>query len=102
MDRKASSIQEFNGSVHSVAETMLSFLTSLAYPVIPYELQRECILACSNYEATLSAISKLSDVHLNTFIYLMKFLREVVDNREKNQCSLEHLCKFFLKKIHSH
>lgn len=72
---------------------MLGFLSSLAFPVIPVENQRECLMASSNHEACLTAISKLSDVHLNTFIYLMKFLREVLKHKDKNQCSTKHLCK---------
>lgn len=87
------SLANFSGSIHSVAEALLIFLESLAEPVIPYAFYEECIAASESAINCQSIITKLPPPHFNCFVYLMAFLREVLQYSKENLLTPEKLSK---------
>jgi len=68
-----------------MAEILIQFLDSLAEPVIPTSLYRQCLEASGSYSQCKQLLSYLPTVHYNVFYYLMAFLREVLSHAAKNK-----------------
>lgn len=83
----------FSGSIHSVAEALLIFLESLMEPVIPFAFYEECISASNSAINCQSIITKLPPTHFNCFVYLMAFLRELLQYSVENELTPEKLSK---------
>lgn len=79
---------------HSVAETLLRLVESLEIPIIPFTFYRNVLEVQSPIMAK-QLVSKLPDIHYNTFFYIVSFLREVLTHREKNRLSPEKLAVVF-------
>lgn len=83
--------EAFHGSVHSMAETLLRFLESLAEPVIPFSLYKQCLDSSNNYAQCKKLLGFLQTVNYNVFYYLMAFLREVLTHSHNNKLTPEKL-----------
>lgn len=79
---------------HSVAETLLRLLESLEIPIIPFTFYRN-VLEVQSPVMAKQLVSKLPDIHYNTFFYIVSFLREVLSHREKNKLTPEKLAVVF-------
>lgn len=73
-------------SVHSYAEVLVLFLSSLAVPIVPAgmipnnEIDSQTILISAR-----RLLEDLPPIHYNVFVYLISFFREVLNLQEKNQ-----------------
>ncbi|XP_061427974.1 inositol polyphosphate 5-phosphatase OCRL-like isoform X2 [Lethenteron reissneri] len=83
------------GSNHSVAESLLMFLEALAEPVVSCELYAQCLAKASSASQSSQVIQQLPRCHLNTFRYLMAFLRELLKHSEDNGVDLKLLATVF-------
>ena len=73
-------------SVHSLAETLLSLLTSLPSPVIPARLLPTMELDAQNLRPwTRRFLEQLPPLNYNVFVYLISFFREVLKHHESNR-----------------
>eukprot|EP00128_Syssomonas_multiformis_P012082 Colp12_sorted_trinity150504_noHs@19516 len=89
---------EFTGlesKVLSMAETLIRWLESLPVPVIPFNAYQKCLDCCNSYILCKQVISQLSSVHYNVFVYLMAFLREVLEHSARNGLTTEKLALLF-------
>lgn len=68
-----------NLSAHSVCETVLEFLSSLAQPVIPVVYYTQAIDSGASYAFCKQIVEALPDVNYNVFYYLISFGRELLD-----------------------
>uniref|UniRef100_G1NUJ4 Type II inositol 1,4,5-trisphosphate 5-phosphatase n=1 Tax=Myotis lucifugus TaxID=59463 RepID=G1NUJ4_MYOLU len=80
---------------HSVAEALLLFLESLPEPVICYSAYHNCLECSGNYTASKQVISTLPTFHKNVFNYLLAFLRQLLENSEKNHLDENILASIF-------
>ncbi|GAA5913466.1 uncharacterized protein JCM6883_004396 [Sporobolomyces salmoneus] len=64
--------------VHSVAACLLALLESLAEPVIPFEMYGRA-LRCEKREEALGLVQDLPEVHANVLLYLLAFLRVLLN-----------------------
>ena len=86
----------YNFGVHSMAEVLIRFLEALSEPVIPFALYQQCIDASSSYQAARHIVcTQLTAVHYNTFYYLMSFMQELLDHKEKNGLTQDRLAHLF-------
>ena len=69
----------YDGSVHSVAESLLKFLGSLASPVIPFRMLPRAIDAAESSDLAHDLVGVLPIPNYNVFVYITAFLRELVD-----------------------
>eukprot|EP01095_Lingulamoeba_sp_RSL-Kostka_P007242 TRINITY_DN2290_c1_g1_i1.p1 TRINITY_DN2290_c1_g1~~TRINITY_DN2290_c1_g1_i1.p1 ORF type:complete len:121 (+),score=25.48 TRINITY_DN2290_c1_g1_i1:422-784(+) len=74
-----------------MVEVLLTFLESLAEPVIPFSLYQRCIEASGQYSECKQLLISLNTVNYNVFYYLMSFLREVLTFKDKNLLTPEKL-----------
>jgi len=81
--------------IHSMAETLIRFLESLAEPIFSRSL-------CNQYQDTMNitawckqALMQLSAAHYNAFIYMISFLREMLKHSAKNRLSPDQLVYLF-------
>jgi phosphatidylinositol-bisphosphatase len=90
------SLEEFTGSIHSVSDTLISFLESLKDSIIPTKYYKKCM---ENYMSASKirneVICKLPSVHFNVFEYLMAFLRELLLNSDVNNLTADQLAEGF-------
>mmetsp|Transcript_18492 Transcript_18492/g.25929 ORF Transcript_18492/g.25929 Transcript_18492/m.25929 type:complete len:463 (-) Transcript_18492:8-1396(-) len=87
-----------NFSVHSMAESLLRFLDSLAEPLIPFNLYDQ-VLDCETYVQCKQIMTHLSPVNYNVFYYLVAFLREVLGHTNTNGLSVTKLALVFSSAI---
>eukprot|EP00158_Paraphelidium_tribonemae_P005747 Partr_v1_DN27507_c0_g1_i1_m30757 putative Synaptojanin len=81
--------------IHSMAESLLAFLTALPDPVIPFGVHyQKCIDASSSFSLAKHAISLLPTPHYNVFVYITSFLREIVET-SSGKISAETLAAVF-------
>jgi inositol polyphosphate 5-phosphatase INPP5B/F len=79
-------------SVHSMAETLSSFLTSLPSPVIPDKLLPTMELDAQNLRPwTRRFLEQLPPLNYNVFVYLVSFFREVLKHHEHNRLNTDKL-----------
>ena len=76
---------DVNASPHSFASTLLEFIGNLATPVIPMmELLTKVKDEAITPELCTSMMEKLPPVNHNVFVYIVVFLKEILDNRAVN------------------
>jgi inositol polyphosphate 5-phosphatase INPP5B/F len=64
-------------SIHSVGEALLSFLNTLAEPVVPFAMYQRFVNTDS-YGEYKQLLLSLKTAHYNVFYYLVAFLRDSV------------------------
>lgn len=80
--------------VHSYAEALTSFLSSLAVPIVPsglfpvQEIDSLSIQACAR-----RLLEDLPPVHYNIFVYIISFFREVLAHRQRNLLSAAKIAR---------
>ncbi|KAM4699188.1 type II inositol 1,4,5-trisphosphate 5-phosphatase isoform 1-T1 [Discoglossus pictus] len=84
-----------SGSNHSVVEALLLFLESLPEPVVCYQAYDTCLECAGYYPRSKEVISMLPLTHKNVFNYLISFLRELLNNSEKNHLDIHILASIF-------
>jgi phosphatidylinositol-bisphosphatase len=89
------SFDEYSGSIHSMAESLYRFLESLAEPVIPVSLYKQCLDNSGSYAQCKQLLSYLPSVNYNVFYYLMAFLRELLLHAAQNKVTPEKLALLF-------
>jgi len=88
------STHDFN--IHSMAETLVSFLASLCDSVIPSALYHHALEASGSFGACRQLVStQLSAAHYNTFYYVTSFLREIVTFSASNKLTVDRLAVLF-------
>ncbi|KAI9357958.1 hypothetical protein DFJ73DRAFT_820023 [Zopfochytrium polystomum] len=79
-------------SVHSMADTLLTFLSALAEPVVPSSLYFRCVQeGYPTLAAARQVVRVMPRVHGNVLLYMCAFLRELVEGG----FALETLAKIF-------
>jgi len=92
MDEKA--------SVHSLTEVLLTFLTSLATPVVPGRLLPTIEIDAQNLRPwTRRFLEQLPPVNYNVFVYLISFFREVLKHHESNRLNTDKLATICCKTL---
>jgi len=89
------SFDEYKGSIHSMAESLLRFLESLVEPVISVALYKQCLDNSHSYLQCKQILSFLPAVNYNVFYYIMAFLREVLLHSKKNKLTTEKAALLF-------
>lgn len=89
------SFDAFGGSVHSMAETLIRFLDSLAEPIVPVKLYKQVLDGSGTLAQCKQILTYMPPVHFNAFYYLMSFLREVLTHSEKNKLTPYKLAVLF-------
>jgi phosphatidylinositol-bisphosphatase len=83
-------------SSHSLAEGLLLFLEGFTEPVIPFNLYPESLQAGpGTFAAAKAVIDKLPAVNYQTFVYVMAFLREVLNHSGGNKLKPDTLALVF-------
>ena len=82
-------------SVHSLAETLIRFLESLAEPVIPFAMCAKCLENSASQVACKQLLAQLPPAHYNAFVYIVAFLRELLTHTEANNLTPEKLAVVF-------
>ncbi|KAG0302421.1 hypothetical protein BGZ98_007510 [Dissophora globulifera] len=67
-----------NRGIHSMAEVLLRFLESLRKPVVPTEMYQSALEASKTQQAALGLLDLMPPVHVNVFVYITSFLRELI------------------------
>lgn len=81
-------------SIHSYAEAMTSFLSSLSSPVIPSPLFPTAEIDSQNIQMSARRLlEELAPIHYNVFVYVISFFREILQNRERNQMTAAKLAR---------
>lgn len=72
--------------VHSYADVLISFLSSLSSPVIPTGLFPTMEIDSQNIQMSARRLlEELPPIHYNVFVYVISFFREVLQLRDRNQ-----------------
>lgn len=72
-------------SIHSYAELLVSFLSSLLSPVIPTALFPTTEIDSQTIQmSTRRLLEELPPIHYNVFVYVISFFREVLQVRDRN------------------
>eukprot|EP00743_Colponemidia_sp_Colp-15_P007681 GILK01008315.1.p1 GENE.GILK01008315.1~~GILK01008315.1.p1 ORF type:complete len:980 (+),score=193.72 GILK01008315.1:42-2981(+) len=85
-------------SIHSMSETLLQFLCSLAEPVVPTAMLLNYLerpTGTGGSALCQQFLAELTPVHHNVFLYIASFLRELLQHREKNKLTPERLSLVF-------
>nr|VZI26765.1 unnamed protein product [Spirometra erinaceieuropaei] len=82
-------------SVHSVAYSLLIFLSTLPEPVVPYAFQDRCLAANASFPQAAQALACLPIDYQNLFYYLVSFLRRCIAHGKKNGTELNMLSNSF-------
>jgi len=93
------SLDSYEGSMVSVAETLLRFVECFEEPVVPRKNFQACIDAAElGTEAVIETVSNFDEpAHFNCFHYLMAFGREVLVHSEENENNIDELSVTFAK-----
>ncbi|KAF4525098.1 hypothetical protein B566_EDAN006320 [Ephemera danica] len=83
------------GSVHSVAEALLTLLESTSEPLIPYNIHNVCLNSSSNYMQCKQIVMQLPEHRKNLFLYLCAFLQEVLNHANQNGLDAKTLATLF-------
>lgn len=71
--------------VHSYAETLVTFLESLAAPMVPIHLFPSVEIDSINIQSSARRLlEELPPVHYNIFVYVISFFREVLAHQDRN------------------
>lgn len=88
--------REFDSyTVHSMAESLIYFLKSLAEPIFPPALVDQYAEGTNLTPFCKQALLLLTPAHYNTFIYLVSFLRECLKHAEDNRLTPTQLVLVF-------
>ncbi|KAJ3039994.1 hypothetical protein HDV00_011549 [Rhizophlyctis rosea] len=84
-------------SVHSAAALLLQFLSTLSEPVVPYAMYNRCVQeAYHTFVAARNVIQHLPSERFNVFVYLVGFLREVLEGwRGRGDLGAERVAQIF-------
>lgn len=87
-------------SVHSLTEVLMSFLTSLATPVVPGRLLPMMEIDAQNLRPwTRRFLEQLPALNYNVFVYVVSFFREVLKHHESNRLNTEKLATICCKTL---
>ena len=92
------SFEEFGGSIHSVAEALVQWLSSLEVPVVPPQFYRKCLDCCNArrpLEDAEAVVRLFPAVHFNVFHYLVAFCKEVLAHSSDNHLTPDRLAFVF-------
>ncbi|KAF9191341.1 hypothetical protein BGZ50_009459 [Haplosporangium sp. Z 11] len=64
--------------IHSMAEVLLRFLESLCEPVVPTEMYYRALDVANHQQAAYGLLDLMPPVHVNVFVYITSFLRELI------------------------
>ncbi|KAF9567892.1 hypothetical protein EC968_003128 [Mortierella alpina] len=67
-----------NRGIHSMAEVLLRFLESLHEPVVPTEMYYRALEIAGHQQAAYGLLDLMPPVHVNVFVYITSFLRELI------------------------
>ncbi|KAF9119900.1 hypothetical protein BGW39_011838 [Mortierella sp. 14UC] len=67
-----------NRGIHSMAEVLLRFLESLKEPVVPTEMYYRALEVANHQQAAYGLLDLMPPVHVNVFVYITSFLRELI------------------------
>ncbi|KAF9109704.1 hypothetical protein BGX27_007295 [Mortierella sp. AM989] len=67
-----------NRGIHSMAEVLLRFLESLREPVVPTEMYYRALEISNHQQAAYGLLDLMPPVHVNVFVYITSFLRELI------------------------
>ncbi|KAF9397951.1 hypothetical protein BGX21_008329 [Mortierella sp. AD011] len=67
-----------NRGIHSMAEVLLRFLESLREPVVPTEMYYRALEVANHQQAAYGLLDLMPPVHVNVFVYITSFLRELI------------------------
>jgi len=84
---------DYNLSLHSMAESIIQFLESLSEPIIPFALYSQALEA-SDLSSCRALVNQLPPVHSDVFQYLITFLRELLAHPE-NKLTAVNLVSIF-------
>lgn len=80
--------------IHSYAEFLLSFLSSLPSPVIPTAKFPAMEIDSQNIQMSARRLLEdLPPIHYNVFVYVVSFFREVLQRRDRNQLTAVKLAR---------
>lgn len=81
-------------SIHSYADALTSFLSSLSSPVIPSALFPTAEIDSQNIQMSARRLlEELPPIHYNVFVYVISFFREVLQHRERNHITAAKLAR---------
>lgn len=83
------------GSVHSVAEALLTFLETLKEPVVPYRLTAKALDGCGALNTSRAVYAALPLSHQHVFKHVISFLKEVLLHSHKNGLDAKTLVALF-------
>ncbi|KAH0812868.1 hypothetical protein GEV33_009923 [Tenebrio molitor] len=90
------SLDPLPGTVQTVAEALMVFLSFTKDPVVPSDLHDVCIAAATNYQnCRLIIQQKMSDIHRNVFLYICMFLQEMLKHSNENGYDAKTLASLF-------
>eukprot|EP01080_Neovahlkampfia_damariscottae_P000573 gene573-8083_t len=81
----------YTGSINSVSECLLKFLESLSESVIPSKYFTLVLEKSYSSQLSIELINDLPPLHFNTFVYIITFLRQVLENKDANLLSIDIL-----------
>ena len=82
--------------IHSMAESLVSFLSSLSDSVVPSALFAQAIDSSSSFASARAFVQRSLDAaNYNTFYYITSFLREMLTFSSSNGLSAEKLASLF-------
>ncbi|KAF9432576.1 hypothetical protein BGZ76_010600 [Entomortierella beljakovae] len=76
-----------NRGIHSMAEVLLRFLESLREPVVPTEMYYRALEIADHRQASYGLLDLMPPVHVNVFVYVTSFLRELIMTGGSNSVS---------------
>jgi phosphatidylinositol-bisphosphatase len=87
-----SAFGEFN--IHSMAETLISFLASLSSPIVPRSMFPNLEVDSQNMQyLARKFLEELPPIHYNVFVYIISFFRECLVHKESNLLSVAKLAR---------
>jgi len=80
--------------IHSYAEVLVSFLSSLSSPIIPAALFPAIEIDSQNIQMSARRLlEELPPIHYNVFVYVISFFREVLQLRDRNLLSAAKIAR---------
>ncbi|KAL1922020.1 uncharacterized protein VTP21DRAFT_10662 [Calcarisporiella thermophila] len=91
------SVDELELPTHSMAETLIKFLAALPDPLIPFSAYAQCVeVGWKSRENAYLVLDKMSHVHVNAFLIITSFLREMmIRTGRTSQADIESLVMVF-------
>mmetsp|Transcript_62145 Transcript_62145/g.128900 ORF Transcript_62145/g.128900 Transcript_62145/m.128900 type:complete len:1024 (+) Transcript_62145:190-3261(+) len=79
----------------ALGEVLLQLLRSLPTPVVTAQVRDRCIACHASLEGVLSALEGLSTEHVTTLVYIVSFLKALLQMSSHNQLSADALALVF-------